>query len=82
VWPWYGALVKGWIYGAAEFLSVHEYVNVLRWTDTIAARPAVRRGRKVNCMWGDPADQLHERHAATDFDTRTQDRLLGGSTGA
>ncbi len=75
IWPWYGGLVKGWLYGAAEFLSVQEYKNVLRWADQLLARPAVARGRKVNRMTGDPADQLHERHDASDFDTKTQDKL-------
>ncbi len=75
IWPWYGGLVKGWLYGAAEFLSVQEYRNVLRWADQLLARPAVARGRKVNRMTGDPADQLHERHDASDFDTKTQDKL-------
>ena len=75
VWPWYGTLVKGQLYGAGEFLGVHEYSNVLRWTDEIALRPAVQRGRKVNRTWGEPASQLHERHEASDFDTRTQDKL-------
>jgi GST-like protein len=69
IWPWYGALVKGLVYGAAEFLSVHEYKNVLRWTDAIAKRPAVQRGRMVNRITGDPASQLPERHDARDFDT-------------
>jgi GST-like protein len=73
VWPWYGALAKGLVYGAGEFLSVHEYRNVQRWTDQIAERPAVKRGRMVNRGWGEPASQLHERHDASDFDTRTQD---------
>ncbi|MBX3026688.1 glutathione-dependent disulfide-bond oxidoreductase [bacterium] len=68
IWPWYGALVKGLLYEAAEFLSVHEYRHVLRWTDALAARPAVRRGRMVNRAWGEPATQLPERHAASDFD--------------
>ncbi|MBL8386466.1 MAG: glutathione-dependent disulfide-bond oxidoreductase [Burkholderiales bacterium] len=68
IWPWYGALVKGLVYNAAEFLSVHEYRNVLRWTDAIAARPAVRRGRMVNRTWGEPSSQLPERHDAGDFD--------------
>jgi len=77
VWPWYGALVKGLVYSAAEFLSVHEYANVIRWTDAIAARPAVKRGRKVNRAWGDPSSQLHERHDASDFDTKTQDKVAG-----
>ncbi len=76
VWPWYGVVAKGQAYGdAAEFLSAHEYTNVLRWTDQIAARPAVERGRMVNRATGDPASQLHERHDAGDFETRTQDKL-------
>jgi len=74
-WPWYGALAKGLVYGAGEFLSVHEYKNVQRWTDAIAKRPAVKRGRMVNRISGDPASQLHERHAASDFDTMTQDKI-------
>ncbi len=73
--PWYGGLVKGLLYGAGEFLSVQDYKNVLRWTDAIAARPAVKRGRIVNRVQGDPAHQLHERHDASDFETRTQDKL-------
>jgi GST-like protein len=77
IWPWYGGLVKGWQYGAAEFLSVHEYKNVIRWADQIHARPAVKRGIKVNRTSGDPANQLHERHDASDFDTKTQDKLAG-----
>jgi GST-like protein len=76
VWPWYGALVKGHVYGAGEFLQVQEYKNVIRWTDQIAERPAVKRGRMVNCAWGDPAHQLHERHDASDFETKTQDKLV------
>jgi GSH-dependent disulfide-bond oxidoreductase len=75
VWPWYGALAKGLLYGGGEFLSVHEYKNVIRWTDQIAQRPAVKRGRMVNCAWGDPAGQLHERHDASDFETKTQDKV-------
>jgi GST-like protein len=75
VWPWYGALVKGLVYGAGEFLSVHEYKNVQRWTDQIAKRPAVKRGRMVNRVSGDPASQLHERHDASDFETKTQDKV-------
>ena len=74
-WPWYGALAKGLVYGAGEFLSVHEYKNVQRWTDAIAKRPAVKRGRMVNRISGDPASQLHERHEASDFDTKTQDKI-------
>ena len=73
--PWFGGLVKGWVYGAAEFLSVHEYKNVLRWADAMLARPAVKRGRKVNRTSGELSEQLHERHDASDFDTKTQDKL-------
>jgi GSH-dependent disulfide-bond oxidoreductase len=76
VWPWYGALAKGRLYGAGEFLEVQEYAHVQRWTDAIGARPAVQRGRKVNCAWGELSDQLHERHDAGDFDTKTQDKLV------
>jgi len=77
IWPWYGGLVKGWQYGdSATFLSAHEYKNVNRWADEIFARPAVARGRKVNRISGDPASQLHERHDASDFDTKTQDKLV------
>jgi GSH-dependent disulfide-bond oxidoreductase len=75
VWPWYGALAKGLIYEAGEFLQVQDYKNVQRWTDAIAQRPAVKRGRMVNRTWGDPASQLHERHDAGDFDTQTQDKI-------
>ncbi|MDE2377156.1 glutathione-dependent disulfide-bond oxidoreductase [Bradyrhizobium sp.] len=75
VWPWYGALAKGLLYGAGEFLSVQDYKNVQRWTNEIARRPAVKRGRMVNRTWGDPASQLHERHEATDFETKTQDKI-------
>ena len=74
-WPWYGALVKGVLYGAGEFLSVHEYTHVIRWADEIAQRPAVQRGRKVNRTWGEPSSQLHERHDASDFELKTQDKL-------
>ena len=74
VWPWYGVLAQGQIYGAGEFLQVEHYTHVQRWTAEIARRPAVQRGRKVNRVTGEPADQLHERHDAGDFDTRTQDR--------
>ncbi len=73
VWPWYGALAKGQIYEAGEFLAVHEYTHVVRWADEIAARPAVQRGRKVNRTWGAPSSQLPERHAASDFDTLPKD---------
>lgn len=75
VWPWYGALVKGLVYEAGTFLQVQEYKNVQRWTDQIAERPAVKRGRMVNRVMGDPASQLHERHEASDFDTKTQDKV-------
>jgi GST-like protein len=75
VWPWYGALVKGLVYGAGEFLQVESYANVVRWTDRIAQRPAVRRGRMVNRLSGQPSSQLHERHDASDFELRTQDKL-------
>ncbi len=74
-WSWYGALAKGQLYEAGEFLQVHEYTHVLRWADQIAQRPAVQRGRRVNRTFGEPANQLHERHDASDFDTRTQDKL-------
>jgi GST-like protein len=75
VWPWYGGLAKGLLYGGGEFLSVQDYKNVQRWTDAIAQRPAVKRGRIVNRLQGDPANQLHERHDASDFEKRTQDKL-------
>jgi len=74
-WPWYGALAKGQLYSAGEFLAAHEYRHVIRWADQIAQRPAVRRGRKVNRTWGEPSSQLHERHEASDFDLKTQDKL-------
>ena len=79
VWPWYGGLAKGLLYGSGEFLAVEEYKNVQRWADTISARPAVKRGRIVNRLQGDPAAQLHERHDASDFDTKTQDKLAAAS---
>lgn len=75
IWPWYGGLVKGWQYGAAEFLAVQDYKNVVRWAEQLFARPAVKRGRMVNRVVGDPSEQLHERHDAGDFETRTQDKL-------
>jgi len=78
IFPWYGGLVKGWLYDAAEFLSVHEYHNVRRWAERLFERPAVRRGRMVNRTSGEPASQLHERHDARDFETRTQDKLPSG----
>jgi GST-like protein len=79
IWPWYGGLAKGRLYGAAEFLQVQEYKNVQRWADMIGARPAVQRGRMVNRVSGEPASQLHERHDAADFDTKTQDKLAASS---
>ena len=75
VWPWYGGLVKGVLYEAGKFLSVQEYKHVLRWADQIGKRPAVQRGRMVNRTFGDAASQLHERHDASDFDTKTQDKV-------
>jgi len=75
VWPWYGALAKGLIYNAGEFLSVQDYKHVLRWTNQIAGRPAVSRGRMVNRTFGEPSSQLHERHDASDFETRTQEKI-------
>jgi len=74
--PWYGGLAKGWAYGAAEFLSVRDYKNVQRWADTLLERPAVRRGRMVNRISGEPSSQLHERHDASDFQTKTQDKVV------
>jgi GSH-dependent disulfide-bond oxidoreductase len=75
IFSWYGQLAKGLLYGGGEFLSVQDYKNVQRWTDAIADRPAVRRGRMVNRVQGDPASQLHERHDASDFETKTQDKV-------
>jgi len=75
IWPWYGAVVLGVVYNAGEFLSVHEYKNVLRWTKQIGERPAVKRGRMVNSTTGKPENQLRERHDASDFETKTQDKL-------
>jgi GST-like protein len=75
IWPWYGGMAKGQMYEAGEFLQVSEYTHVIRWADEIAKRPAVRRGRMVNRVMGPLENQLHERHDASDFDTRTQDKL-------
>jgi len=75
VWPWYGALARGLLYSSGEFLSVQEYKHVQRWTNQIYQRPAVKRGRMVNRVSGDPKSQLHERHDASDFDTKTQDKV-------
>ncbi|HTV98021.1 MAG TPA: glutathione-dependent disulfide-bond oxidoreductase [Steroidobacteraceae bacterium] len=82
VWPWYGGLVQGRLYQAGEFLQVQQYAHVRRWSDAIAQRPAVQRGRKVNCTFGDPAGQMHERHDASDFQTKTQDKVAGALEGA
>jgi len=78
VWPWYGAMAKGLLYEGGEFLQVQDYKNVQRWTDQIAERPAVQRGRMVNRGWGDPASQLPERHDASDFALKTADKLAAG----
>jgi len=81
IWPWYGAVVLGVVYGAGEFLAVHEYKNVLRWTKQVGERPAVKRGRMVNATSGKPENQLRERHDASDFETKTQDKLEAPSGG-
>jgi GST-like protein len=75
IFPWYGALAKGWQYGAADFLSVQDYKNVQRWAEDIWSRPAVKRGRMVNRITGEPSEQLRERHDSGDFETKTQDKL-------
>lgn len=75
IWPWYGALVMNKVYDAAEFLDAASYTQVNRWTEAIKARPAVQRGCMVNRTWGPPEEQLHERHAASDFETNTQDKI-------
>ncbi|MBX9989636.1 glutathione-dependent disulfide-bond oxidoreductase [Phreatobacter oligotrophus] len=75
IWPWYGQLAKGLLYEAGEFLEVHTYTNVVRWSEQLFERPAVKRGRMVNRVTGDPASQLRERHEASDFDTKTEDKL-------
>jgi GSH-dependent disulfide-bond oxidoreductase len=75
VWPWYGGLAQGLLYNGGEFLSVQEYAHVQRWTNAIAKRPAAQRGRMVNRTWGEPSSQLHERHDASDFETKTQDKI-------
>jgi len=77
VLPWYGGLVKNFSYNAAEFLSAHEYTHVIRWADELLARPAVKRGRMVNRSFGELSEQLHERHDASDFETKTQDKISG-----
>jgi len=79
IWPWYGGLAKGLLYGAGEFLQVQEYTHLVRWTNQIAERPAVKRGRMVNRTFGEPSSQLHERHDAGDFDSQTQDKIAAPS---
>ena len=79
IWPWYGGLAQYNQYGGGEFLEVQGYKNLQRWTTMIGLRPAVKRGRKVNRLGGDPADQLHERHDASDFETKTQDKLAAAA---
>jgi GSH-dependent disulfide-bond oxidoreductase len=79
IFPWYGGVAKGWLYGAAEFLDVQSYKNVQRWADALLERPAVKRGRMVNRLSGEPSEQLHERHDASDFDTKTQDKLAAAN---
>ena len=78
IWPWYGALAKGLLYDAGEFLQVQEYRHVNRWADQISARPAAKRGRMVNRVFGEPSGQLHERHDASDFELKTQDKIAAG----
>ena len=75
IWPWYGGVMENRVYEAAEFLKAHEYTHLMRWTKQIAARPAVQRGSMVNRAWGEPEGQLRERHDASDFELRTQDKL-------
>ena len=79
IFPWYGGMAKGLRYEAGEFLSVHEYKNVVRWADMLLKRPAVKRGNMVNRLSGEPSNQLHERHDASDFDTKTQDKVAKAS---
>ncbi|MDR3517585.1 MAG: glutathione-dependent disulfide-bond oxidoreductase [Azospirillaceae bacterium] len=78
IFPWYGGVAKGWLYDAAAFLSVQDYKNVQRWADMLLERPAVQRGRMVNRIFGEPSSQLHERHDASDFETKTQDKIMAG----
>ena len=75
VWPWYGGMAKGLLYEGGEFLAVQDYTNVIRWADQIGERPGVKRGRMVNRPFGDPSQQLLERHDASDFELRTADKL-------
>ncbi|MEM6837035.1 MAG: glutathione-dependent disulfide-bond oxidoreductase [Cyanobacteria bacterium P01_C01_bin.120] len=78
IWPWYGGLVLNRSYDAAEFIEAQSYTHVMRWAEAIDNRPAVQRGRMVNRTWGPAAEQLHERHADSDFDTQTQDKIASG----
>ena len=81
IWPWYGGVALGRSYpGADTFLATHEYKNLMRWAKQIDERPAVKRGRIVNKLMGDETEQLHERHDASDFELRTQDKILGLAT--
>ena len=75
IWPWYGQLVTGTIYEAQEFIEAHSYTNVVRWSKELQERPGLKRGQMVNRVWGDPAGQLPERHDASDFELKTQDKL-------
>jgi GST-like protein len=77
IWPWYGSLVLGVLYDAAEFLEVGSYTHVVRWAKQIKDRPAVKRGCMVNRTWGELSEQLHERHSSADFDLKTQDKIEG-----
>ena len=75
IWPWYGAVVRNTVYSAAEFLEADSYTHVVEWAERISQRDAVKRGQMVNRTWGEPESQLHERHDASDFDTKTQDKV-------
>jgi len=81
IWPWYGSMAKGLLYEGGEFLQVQDYTNVIRWADAIGARPGAARGRMVNRVFGEPSSQLHERHDASDFETKTQDKLAAAPEG-
>ncbi len=76
IWPWYGALIENKVYDAAEFLQTHTYTNLVRWTQEIGQRSAVKRGVMVNRAWGELDEQLHERHDASDFEFKTQNKLV------
>ena len=81
IWPWYGGMAKGLLYEGGEFLQVQEYKNLIAWADKIGERPAVKRGRMVNRVFGELSSQLHERHDASDFDTKTQDKVAAATAG-